>query len=132
MDKMKTEKMLPEKLYDVLQHEGVVAIVSWGNDEPHVVNTWNTYLVVTDDEHILIPAYGMRKTEKNVNVNHRVKLTLGSKEVLGYKDYQGTGFLIEGTAVYIESGATYDMMKEKFSFLTRVLDITVTGIKQTI
>ena len=132
MDKMKTEKKLPEKLFDVLQHEGVVSIVSWGNDEPHVVNTWNTYLVVTDDEHILIPAYGMRKTEKNINVNNRVKLTLGSKEVLGYKDYQGTGFLIEGTAVYLESGATYDMMKEKFSFLTRVLDITVTGIKQTI
>ena len=132
MDKMKTEKKLPEKLYDVLQHEGVVSIVSWGNEEPHVVNTWNTYLVVTDDEHILIPAYGMRKTEKNINVNNRVKLTLGSKEVLGYKDYQGTGFLIEGTAAYIESGVTYDMMKEKFSFLTRVLDITVTGIKQTI
>ena len=132
MEKMKNEKKLPEKLYDVLQHEGVVSIVSWGNDEPHVVNTWNTYLVVTDDEHILIPAYGMRKTEKNIIVNHRVKLTLGSKDVLGYKDYQGTGFLIEGTAVYIESGATYDMMKEKFSFLTRVLDITVTGIKQTI
>jgi len=132
MEKMKNEKKLPEKLYDVLQHEGVVSIVSWGNDEPHVVNTWNTYLVVTDDEHILIPAYGMRKTEKNIIVNHRVKLTLGSKDVLGYKDYQGTGFLIEGTAVYIASGATYDMMKEKFSFLTRVLDITVTGIKQTI
>ena len=49
MDKMKTEKKLPEKFYDVLQHEGVVAIVSWGNDEPHMVNTWNTYLVVTDD-----------------------------------------------------------------------------------
>jgi len=132
MDKMKTEKKLPEKLFDVLQHEGVVSIVSWGNDEPHVVNTWNTYLVVTEDEHILIPAYGMRKTEKNVNVNRRVKLTLGSKEVLGYKDYQGTGFLIEGTAEYIESGATYDMMKAKFSFLTRVMDVTVTGIKQTI
>ena len=132
MEKMKNEKKLPEKLYDVLQHEGVVSIVSWGNDEPHVVNTWNTYLVVTDDEHILIPAYGMRKTEKNINVNNRVKLTLGSKDVLGYKDYQGTGFLIEGTAMYIESGDTFDKMKEKFSFLTRVLDITVTGIKQTI
>jgi len=129
---MNTEKKLPEKFYDVLQHEGVVAIVSWGDNEPHVVNTWNTYLVVNEDEHILIPAYGMRKTEKNVTINHRVKLTLGSKEVLGYRDYQGTGFLINGTASYIESGPTYDMMKEKFSFLTRVLDITVTDIKQTI
>jgi len=132
MDKMNNEKRLPEKFYDVLKHEGVVAIVSWGENEPHVVNTWNTYLVVTEDEHILIPAYGMRKTEKNVNVNNQVKLTLGSKEVLGYRDYQGTGFLIDGTASYIESGTTYEMMKEKFSFLTRVLDITVTGIRQTI
>jgi len=129
---MNNEKRLPEKFYDVLKHEGVVAIVSWGENEPHVVNTWNTYLVVTEDEHILIPAYGMRKTEKNVNVNNQVKLTLGSKEVLGYRDYQGTGFLIDGTASYIESGTTYEMMKEKFSFLTRVLDITVTGIRQTI
>lgn len=129
---MKTEQKFPEKFYDVLNHEGVVSIVSWVENEPHVVNTWNSYLVVTEDEHILIPAYGMRKTEKNVNVNNRVKLALGSKEVLGYKDYQGTGFVIEGTAGYLESGATYDMMKEKFSFLTRVVEVTVTSIKQTI
>ena len=129
---MKTEIKLPEKFYDVLNHEGVVAIVSWGEGEPHVVNTWNSYLVITEDERILIPAYGMRKTEKNVNVNNRVKLTVGSKEVVGYKDYQGTGFLIDGTASYLESGSTYDMMKEKFSFLTRVIEITVTAIKQTI
>ena len=129
---MKTEIKLPPKFYDVLNHEGVVAIVSWGEGEPHVVNTWNSYLVITEDERILIPAYGMRKTEKNVNVNNRVKLTVGSKEVLGYKDYQGTGFLIDGAARYLESGSTYDMMKEKFSFLTRVIEITVTAIKQTI
>lgn len=132
MNQSETGKILPQKFYDVLDHEGVVAIVSWGESEPHVVNTWNSYLVVTEDEHILIPAYGMRKTEKNTLVNNRVKLTLGSKDVLGYKDYQGTGFRIEGTASYLESGATYDLMKEKFSFLTRVLEITVTAIKQTI
>jgi hypothetical protein len=129
---MNKEKKLPGKFYEVLKHEGVVAIVSWSDDEPHVVNTWNTFLVVSEDEHILIPAYGMRKTEKNVKVNQHVKLTLGSKEVLGYKDYQGTGFLIDGIAGYCESGTTYEMMKEKFPFLTRVLEITVTNIKQTI
>jgi hypothetical protein len=129
---MKTEIKLPQKFYDVLNHEGVVAIVSWGEGEPHLVNTWNSFLVITEDERILIPAYGMRKTEKNVNVNNHVKLTVGSKEVVGYKDYQGTGFMIDGTASYLESGSTYDMMKEKFSFLTRVIEITVTAIKQTI
>ena len=122
--------MLTEKFFDVLKKEGVVSIVSWGIDEPHVVNTWNSYLVVTSDEKILIPAYAMRKTEKNVNQNNKVKIALGSKEVLGYKDYQGTGFVIEGTAKYLESGSDFDMMKEKFSFLTRVLEITVTCAKQ--
>ncbi len=122
--------MLTKTFFDVLKKEGVVSIVSWGTEEPHVVNTWNSYLVVTADERILIPAYAMRKTEKNVNQNNKVKLALGSKEVLGYKDYQGTGFVIEGTAKYLESGSEFDMMKEKFSFLTRVLEITVTSAKQ--
>ena len=120
---------LSEKFLEVLKHEGVVSIMSWGV-EPHLVNTWNSYLVVTEDERILIPAYGFRKTQKNVEINHKVKIALGSKDVLGYKDYPGTGFIIDGTASYIESGEEYDMMKSKFSFLTRVLEITVDKAKQ--
>jgi hypothetical protein len=120
---------LSETFLEVIKHEGVVSIMSWGI-EPHLVNTWNSYLVVTEDERILIPAYGFRKTQKNVDINNKVKIALGSKEVLGYKDYPGTGFMIEGTARYIESGEEYDMMKSKFSFLTRVLEITVDKAKQ--
>jgi hypothetical protein len=120
---------LSEKFLEVLKHEGVVSIMSWGV-EPHLVNTWNSYLVVTEDERILIPAYGFRKTQKNVEVNRKVKISLGTKDVLGYKDYPGTGFIIEGVAAYIESGEEYDMMKSKFSFLTRVLEITVDKAKQ--
>ena len=126
---MRENKKLSEKFLNVLQHEGVVSIVSWGV-ETHVANTWNSYLAVTEDERILIPAYGFRKTEKNVDVNSHVKLTLGSKDVLGYKDYPGTGFLINGTAKYITSGDEFDFMKQKFSFLTRVLEITVETAKQ--
>lgn len=122
--------MLTEKFYEVLKHEGVVSITSWGVDEPHVTNTWNSYLVIKDNKKILIPAAGLRSTEKDVNENNRVKVTLGSKEVLGFNNYQGTGFLIEGTAKFIESGSDFDMMKEKFSFLNRVLEITVTSAKQ--
>lgn len=126
---MSEVKKLSAKFYEVLQHEGVVSIVSWGV-EPHVVNTWNSYLVVTDDERILIPAYGFRKTEKNIDVDNHVKLTLGSREVLGYKDYQGSGFLINGTARYLREGDEFNQMKEKFSFLSRVLEITVDSAKQ--
>ena len=122
--------MLSEKFHEVLKNEGVVSITSWGIDMPHVVNTWNSYIVVTTDERLLIPAYAMRRTEKNILQNSKVILTLGSKDVLGYNDYQGTGFLVEGTAKYIESGSEFDMMKEKFSFLTRVLEVTPTSAKQ--
>ena len=127
--KIKMKKKLSEKFHEVLLHEGVVSIMSWGV-EPHLVNTWNSYLVITDDERILIPAYGFRKTEKNIIVNSIIQLALGSKDVLGYKDYPGTGFVISGTARYIESGSEYDLMKEKFSFLTRVLEVTVDSAKQ--
>nr|WP_320147664.1 pyridoxamine 5'-phosphate oxidase family protein [uncultured Anaeromusa sp.] len=122
--------MLSEKFYEVLKNEGVVSIVSWRTAEPHIVNTWNSYLVVTPDERILIPAYAMRKTEKNLQENNKLKMALGNKNVLGYKDYQGTGFVIEGTGKYLESGSEFEMMKEKFSFLTRVLEVTVTSAKQ--
>ncbi len=128
---MSENKKLSEKFHEVLKHEGVVSIVSWGV-EPHVVNTWNSFLVVSEDERILIPAYGFRKTEKNVNVNNQVKIALGTRGVLGYKDYPGTGFVITGTAKYISSGEEYDFMKEKFSFLTRVLEISVDQAKQTL
>ena len=122
--------MLSEKFFEVLKNEGVVSIVTWGRDEPHIVNTWNSYLVVTEDQRILIPAYAMLRTEKNLQQNNKLKMALGSKNVLGYKDYPGTGFVLEGTGSYLSAGPEYEMMKEKFSFLTRVLEITVTSAKQ--
>ena len=44
----------------------------------------------------------------------------------------GTGLLLEGTAKYLTEGTEFEMMKEKFSFLTRVLEVTVTSCKQTL
>ncbi len=123
--------MLNEKLLEVISHEGVVAIVSWSNNEAHVVNTWNSYINATEDGRLLIPAAGMRKTQKNVELNNKVKVTIGSEKVMGYKRL-GTGFLIEGTAKFLQSGLDFDMMKEKFPFLSRVLEITVSSAQQTL
>ena len=123
--------MLTEKFFEVISHEGVVSIISWGKGEPHVANTWNSYLTITKDNKILIPAAGMVKTEANIKENNKVKMTLGSKEVQGHFT-QGAGFRLEGTAKFISSGEEYDMIKEKFPFLTRVLEITLTEVKQTL
>lgn len=123
--------MITDTFFEVIRHEGVVAIVSCANNEAHVVNTWNTYLHITDDERILLPAWAMRKTEKNITQNNQLLLTVGTKEVQG-KMGAGTGFLVKGTARFVASGPEWEMMKDKFPFLTRVLEITVTSIKQTI
>ena len=123
--------MLSEKFLEVIGKEGVVSIVSCDENGPHVVNTWNTYLVTKNGDKLMIPAYGMRKTEKKTTQNNKVLLTVGSKEVIGHRGL-GAGFFIEGTARFLSSGPDFDMMKKKFSFLTRVLEVTVTSMRQTL
>jgi hypothetical protein len=123
--------MFNDKFKAVVGKEGVVSIVTCADGEAHVVNTWNSYLVLPDENRILLPAWAMRKTEKKVNKNNNVLLTMGSKEVDGHMG-PGTGFLVQGTAKFISSGPEFDMMKDKFSFLTRVLEVTVSSVKQTI
>ncbi|MCL4483088.1 MAG: FMN-binding protein, partial [Bacteroidetes bacterium] len=62
--------MIPEKMLDVLSHEGVVSIVSHGSEGPHVINTWNSYLTITGDERLIGPVGKMNKTESNVKTNN--------------------------------------------------------------
>ena len=123
--------MFTEKFFEVLNHEGVVSIVTCSNNEAHASNTWNSYLVIVDENKILIPAAAMIKTEENINVNPKVKLTIGSHEVMGYR-YMGTGFLLEGSAKFLKNGDHFEMMRKKFPFLTRVLEVTVSSCKQTL
>ena len=123
--------MFTEKFLEVLNHEGVVSIVTCANNEAHVSNTWNSYLVIVEENKILIPAAAMINTENNININPNVKLTLGSHEVMGYR-YMGTGFLLEGSARFLKDGENFKMMKDKYPFLTRVLEVTVNSCKQTL
>ena len=74
----------------------------------------------------------VRQTEKNVNANPKVKLAAGTKEVLGYKDYQGTGFIVEGTARFLSEGPEFDLMKKKLTFPNRVMEITIETCTQKI
>ena len=123
--------MFTETFDEVLAHEGVVAVVSWADNDAHVVNTWNSYIRKSGDDKLLIPVFGFRKTEKNTAINPKVLLTLGSKEVMHGKR-MGTGFLLTGTARFIASGPELDMMKESYTWANRVLEVTVDSLKQTI
>ncbi len=122
--------MIPEKMMEVLRHEGVVSIVTQAN-EAHVVNTWNSYIRISGDGNFLIPAGGMNITENNLKKNNRILMTLGSREVDGFHS-KGTGFLIEGVGEFSYQGEDYDIMKESFPWMRAVLIVKADKITQTL
>jgi len=122
---------IPEKLRDVLRKDGVVAIATVGEDGPHMVNTWNSYVRLTDDGRMLIPAGFMHRTEANIRFNPDVLITCGSSKVQG-KIGPGTGFLIKGSAEFRESGADFDRMKATFGWMRAVVIVTIESATQTL
>lgn len=123
--------MIAEKLLEVLQHEGVVAIATQGESGPHLVNTWNSYVMVSPEGKMLVPAGYMHRTEANLARDNRVVITLGTREVAG-KLGPGTGFLIKGTAHIETSGPDFDAIKSKNSWARGVLSITIASALQTL
>ena len=122
---------IPATLLEVLKKDGIVAIATLGPDGPHLVNTWNSYVQVSEDGRLLIPAGYFHKTEANIAFNNQVLVTLGSSKVQGLQG-PGTGFLIKGTAIFITEGAEYDAMKSRFAWARAALTITVDSVTQTI
>ncbi|MCE5285806.1 MAG: FMN-binding protein [Pelosinus sp.] len=123
--------MLNEKLLSILSHpaDGAVSMVTSSEAGPHLVNTWNSYIEVTPDDKLLIPAYGYNKTEKNLKSRNEMILSIASKEIEGYKG-TGTGFIVTGSTRFITAGKDFDRMKEKFSWMRAILEVTVTSAKQ--
>ncbi len=125
--------MINEKLMEVLTNppDGAIAIVTQGVSEPHIVNSWNSYVTVTPEGKLLIPVGGMFETEKNIARSNKVKLTVANREVQG-KMYKGTGFLIKGTAEFVKAGSNFDLLKAKFPWARAVLSIAIESADQTL
>lgn len=123
--------MLPEKMKQILTHEGVVAIVTQGKDEPHVVNTWNTYIQITGDERLLVPVGGMEDTEANIERNNKVQLTMGSREVKGLHG-EGSGFLVIGTMTFLKEGREFDLVKDKYPWARAAGEIKINNAIETL
>jgi hypothetical protein len=96
-----------------------------------VVNTWSSYIQLTEDEHLLIPVGGMNQTEANVKKPHNILMTLGAREVEGFRG-PGAGFLIHGTAAFSKSGKSFDCVKTKFPWIRAVLDVSDFKVSQTL
>ena len=122
--------MIAEKLHEIMSKDGVVAIATLGSDGPHMVNTWNSYLRLSPDERLLIPAGYMHKTEANIAHNPDVLITVGSSKVQGLHGV-GAGFLIKGKAKFVTSGPDFDVMKATFNWLRATLVVTIESATQT-
>jgi len=122
--------VISEKLLDVLKQDGVVAIATLGPDGPHMVNTWNSYIRISADGRLLIPAGFMHRTEANVAFNPDVLITVGSSKVQGLHG-PGAGFLIKGTATFITSGPDFDILKSRFDWLRATLAVSPVSVTQT-
>jgi len=122
---------IPETLLEVLKQDGVVAIATLGPEGPHMVNTWNSYVLVSEDGRLLIPAGYFQKTEANITFNNKVLVTLGSSKVRGLNG-PGTGFLIKGTAEFVTSGPDFEAIKSRFKWARATLAITIESATQTL
>jgi predicted pyridoxine 5'-phosphate oxidase superfamily flavin-nucleotide-binding protein len=112
--------------------EGIVSVASVSEEgRPHIANTWNKFLILTDEGKILIPCAGYRRTEENVKNQPVVEISIGSAKVPG-KVEMGTGFLLSGTVEFQKEGELFERMHDKCSFANRVLVFTPDTCHQTI
>lgn len=123
-------KMIPEVLPELMRKDGVVAIATLGEDGPHMVNTWNTYLRMSEDGRLLIPAGYMNRTEANIAHNPQVLITIASSKVKGLHG-QGAGCLIKGKAEFVTSGPEFDLLKRSFDWLRATVAVTIESATQT-
>jgi hypothetical protein len=122
--------MIPEKLLEMLKKDGIVAIATLGQDGPHLVNTRTSYVRISADGRLLIPAGYMHRTEANVAFNPDVLITLASSKVQGLHG-AGAGFLVKGKAAFITSGPDFDLLKSRFDWLRATLAVTPDSVTQT-
>lgn len=103
-----------------------VAMVTNGEDGPHVVGNWGDYMrkLGIRDDVIVFPAGRYHKTEENLRKDNRIQLMVASKAVQGTRS-PGQGCVISGTAEIVASGEAFDAVKAKFPWARGALVIRV-------
>ncbi|OGA57942.1 MAG: hypothetical protein A3G81_22315 [Betaproteobacteria bacterium RIFCSPLOWO2_12_FULL_65_14] len=102
-----------------------VAIVTAGEDGPHVVGHWGSYMFLDIQEGLIaFPVGKYQKTEQNLRKNGRIQLLVASKKVQGTKS-PGQGCLITGSAEIIATGEVVDAVRVKFPWARGALVVRV-------
>lgn len=106
-----------------------VAIVTQGDDGPHLAGHWNGYMFLDlEDEVVVFPVGRFNKTESNLRENGRIQLLVASKKVQGSKS-PGQGCEIRGTGEIVASGKFVDAVRAKFPWARGALVVRVEETK---
>ncbi len=124
--------MLDPKLIEILTTgaDCALTIVTNGPAGPHLVNSWNSYVVIEGDE-LLIPAGGMVHTEENLQKDNAVCLSVSNRDVMGLR-YKGAGMTLFGTARIESEGDAFEAIRQRFRWARAVLVIRVEKSVQTL
>ena len=103
-----------------------IAIVTQGDDGPHVVGNWGEYVrkLGLRGDTVILPAGRYHQTEANLKKDNRVTLLIASRQVQGSRG-PGQGFELTGTAEIVTDGPLVDEVKESFPWARGALVIEV-------
>ena len=125
--------MIQDKLLEVIHTlpDAALTIVTNGKSGAHAVNSWNSYVIISSDDTLLLPVGRMHQTEENLKHNDRALLTICNREVAGLS-YKGTGFLLLGTADMVYDGELFEKIKTKFPWARAAFVFTISSLEQTL
>lgn len=115
---------------EVCEATEFVAIVTQGEDGPHVVGNWGGYLraLGIGEDTLVFPAGRYVRTEQNLRRNNRIELLVASKAVRGTHG-PGQGCLIRGAGEIVTTGDLVATVKAKFPWARGALIVRVEEVQ---
>jgi hypothetical protein len=102
-----------------------VAIVTQGEDGPHLAGHWGNYMFLDVEEGVVVfPLGRFQRTEQNLRRNGRIQLLVASKKVQGTKS-PGQGCEIRGTGEVVASGKFVDAVRTRFPWARGAIVVRV-------
>ena len=122
--------VIDEKCREVLEKTEWNAIVTWDNQEPHLVGAWGGDLraIGIEADTLILPAGRYFKTEENLKKNPRIQLMIVSKDIQGAR-HQGQGYRIFGNGMIQTAGEKAEKAKAKFPSSRGALVINVAHVE---
>lgn len=115
---------------EVCEATEFVAMVTAGDDGPHLVGNWGEYMraLGVEESRIVLPAGRYHQTERNLAKNGRMQLMVASRKVQGSRT-PGQGYVITGTARIVASGELVDRVKARYPWARGAMVIDVEDVK---